>query len=128
MINTANATIKFDWKPSPSGLIGNLSQWQLEMLRKYPDPEIGEMYNLHINLVKNEEVAYRFMGWFDDEQGRVQHWRREARQTARVSFLIKLKTRKGDVVTTPDGLHFRDVSFKDDNSRYDRVFMMRAPV
>ena len=95
------------------------------MLAKYPEPVVGELYDLHINLLKAEEVAYRFMGWFDDVEGRVQHWRREARKTARISFFLKLKTRKGDVITTPDGHYFRDASFKDNGSRYNRVFKMR---
>ena len=126
MKNTANATIKFHWKPSPSGLIGNLSQWQEAMLAKYSNPVVGEMYDLHINVPKEEEVAYRFMGWFDGDDGRVQHWRREARKTARVSFFIKLTTHKGEIITTADGLHFRDVSYQDDGSRYNRVFMMQT--
>ena len=123
-----NATVYSDWQPKPSGLIGNLNKWQQRMLWQYPRPVTGEMYDCHINIQAEEEVAYRFMGWFpsiDDEGELVQHWRREARRTTRVSFFLKLNTKKGNVIQCPDGEYFRDSSYKNDCSRYNKVELLK---
>lgn len=122
-----NATLFHDWHPSPSGLIGNLSQWQQRMLMTYPRPTEGEMYDRHINVIKEEEVAYRFMGWFDSPENaeKIQHWRREARRTTRISLFLKLNTEKGDVIKVPGGEYFRDASYKNDCSRYNKVELLK---
>ncbi|MGI9282934.1 MAG: hypothetical protein ACR2PX_25340 [Endozoicomonas sp.] len=93
----------------------------------YPNPTIGEMYDQHVNVFREEEVAYRFMGWFDSPEGgdKVQHWRREARMTTRVTFLLKLNTQKGDVIKVPSGEYYRDSSFRNDGSRYNKVEMLK---
>jgi hypothetical protein len=97
------------------------------MLSTYPSPVIGEMYDPHIDVIKEEEVAYRFRGWFDAEDGygRVQQWRREARKTTRVTFFLRLSTQKGEVITAPDGEHFRDASYKNDCTRYNKVTRLK---